>query len=134
MNYLIEKIKKIYLSHTEGILYLIFGFLTTVIYLGTYTILINDNVHYLISTNIAFVLAFLFAFFTNRHIVFKKGSNILKEITLFLGARLATQFINNIGLVILIESLHMGKLISQIILQVVVVLLNYIISKRAIFV
>ena len=123
-----------YKKHKEEVLYLFFGFLTTIIYLGSFKIFLIFGIHYIISTNIAFVLAVLFAFFTNRHLVFKKGSNVFREIALFFAARIATQLINNVGLILAVEVLYWDAFISQIILTVIVTILNYIISKYAIFI
>lgn len=125
---------KYYYKHEEKILYLIFGFLTTVVYLGSYKIFLNMGIQYILGTNISFVLAVLFAFFTNRHFVFTKTNNIVKEFILFLGARIFTQLINNAGLVFAVEALNVDAFVSQAVLTVVVIILNYIFSKYAIFV
>lgn len=129
----INKYINLYRKYEEKILYLIFGFLTTVIYLGIYKVLLDMKFEYIFSANIAFVVAVFFAFITNRHLVFKKGSNVLKEIILFFGLRIVTQFINNIGLVIMIELLCLDEFISQVFLSILVIILNYIFSKYLIF-
>lgn len=130
----IKKYITLYKKYEEQILYLIFGFLTTIIYLGLYKIFLDMNVQYLWSATYAFIVAVLFAFVTNRHIVFKKGNNVVKEIILFFAARIITQAINNIGLIIFIEFIGVGEFISQVILSIIVVILNYIFSKYAIFI
>ncbi len=99
-----------------------------------YKIFLDINIGYIWSANYAFIAAVLFAFFTNRHIVFKKGNNVIKEISLFFIARVITQAINNLGLVLFIEFIGVGEFVSQVILSVIVVILNYILSKYTIFV
>lgn len=126
--------KEYYKKHEEKILYLIFGFLTTLVHLVSYKIFLNMGIQYLLGTNIAFVLAVLFAFFTNKHIVFKKGNNVIREFFLFIGARIITQLINNFGLIFAVEVLNIDAFLSQVFLSVIVIILNYIFSKYAIFV
>lgn len=123
-----------YYKHREKILYLIFGFITTVIYLGSYKVFLFIDIHYVISTNIAFIFAVLFAYFTNKHIVFKKGHNFKREITLFFLARIITQLLNNVGLIFMVEILFMDEFLSQVIISVLVIILNYVFSKYAIFI
>lgn len=128
------QIKHISTKHKEKILYLIFGFLTVIINLVSYKILRDMGVQYKLSTNIAFVIAVLFAFFTNKHIVFKQGNNYKREILLFFSARIFTQIINYIGLVFMVEQMHINDFVSQSVLNVVIIILNYVFSKYAIFV
>lgn len=130
----IETYIEMYNKHREKILYLIFGFLTVVINLGTYKLFLMAGIHYLVSINIAFIIAVLFAFFTNRYVVFTKGKNVIREIVLFYGARIFTQLLNNIGLYFMVEILIMDEFISQVIISGIVIILNYIISKYAIFI
>lgn len=129
-----DKIKYIISIHKEKILYLIFGFLTVVINLVSYKILRDFGIQYKLSTNIAFVVAVLFAFFTNKHIVFRKGNNYKREILLFFAVRIFTQLLNYIGLIFMVESLHINDFLSQSVLNIVIIILNYVFSKYAIFV
>lgn len=129
-----DKIKHIISIHKEKILYLIFGFLTVVINLVSYKILRDFGIQYKLSTNIAFVVAVLFAFFTNKHIVFRKGNNYKREILLFFAVRIFTQLLNYIGLIFMVESLHINDFLSQSVLNIVIIILNYVFSKYAIFV
>lgn len=128
-KYLFEK----YILHKEKILYLLFGFLTVVINLISYKILRLLGVQYKLSTNIAFVIAVLFAFFANKHIVFQKANNYKREILLFFAARIFTQFLNYIGLVFMVEHLHINDFISQAVLNIIIIVLNYVLSKYVIF-
>lgn len=130
----IKALIKRHLKYKEKILYLIFGFLTTVVYLGAYKVFLDIGIQYVLSTNIAFIVAVLFAFVTNRHFVFQKGDNIIREFFLFFGARILTQIINVFGLVFMVEILNIGEFISQVFLMVIVIILNYIFSKYAIFI
>jgi putative flippase GtrA len=123
-----------YIKYKEKILYLIFGFLTVVINLISYKLLRISGVGYKSSTNVAFVVAVLFAFFTNKHIVFKQGNNYKREIVLFFAVRIFTQVLNYVGLVIMVEQIHINDFTSQVFLNIIVIILNYIFSKYAIFI
>jgi putative flippase GtrA len=69
---MIEKIKSFYRAHKEGILYLIFGALTTLISIATFEIfsLIFGEERYLFSNFLSWVIAVIFAFCTNKTLVF----------------------------------------------------------------
>ena len=60
-----------YRKHEEIILYLIFGFLTTVVNWGAYTILVMCGVEINISNIISWIIGVLFAFTVNKWYVFK---------------------------------------------------------------
>ncbi len=116
--------------------YLVFGLLTTIINLTTYKLLIDRGIHYTISTSIAFVIAVSVAFYTNRRWVFEsqvEGRGILKELLLFFSVRIGTYFFDLIGLILMIQFLHMDKFISKIIVNFGVIILNYILSKLLVF-
>jgi len=119
----------------EMIAYIIFGILTTVVNIVVYIIFERYlGVNYVISNVIAWFLSVLFAYITNRIWVFEsKNDNILKEIVLFFGGRLFSGVIDTALMVLFIEILLLGDFISKIIVQVIVVILNYIISKLVVF-
>lgn len=116
--------------------YLVFGVLTTVVNLTIYKLLIDVGVHYTISTTAAFVVAVIVAFYTNRRWVFSSqvvGKSVFKEMGLFFAVRIGTYFFDLIGLILMIQLLHMDEFISKLIVNVGVVILNYILSKRVVF-
>lgn len=138
----------------EVILYIVFGVLTTVVNLVVFTIcnrafdgtnFLNSDFlsflflgkPYLLSNTIAWIVAVVFAFFTNKMFVFQSKSfeikNLLKELASFLGARVFSLIVEQIGLFILIDKVLLNELVSKIILGIVVVVLNYFFSKLFIF-
>lgn len=138
----------------EVILYIVFGVLTTVVNLVVFTIcnrafdgtnFLNSDFlsflflgkPYLLSNTIAWIVAVVFAFFTNKMFVFQSKSfemkNLLKELASFLGARVFSLIVEQIGLFILIDKVLLNELVSKIILGIVVVILNYFFSKLFIF-
>lgn len=117
-------------------LYLIFGFLTTLINLFTFYICINIfNIDELISNIIAWIIGVIFAFITNKFFVFEsKQKNILiKELLAFISSRLTTLIIEEIILFIFIIKLNLNAYIVKLIAQIIVIVFNYILSKFLVF-
>ena len=119
----------------ELIMYFIFGVLTTVVNFVVYLLFARFlNVNYLISNVLAWFFSVLFAYVTNRIWVFEsKSSNILKEMSLFFGGRIFSGVVDTALMYLLIDILAVGDVISKIIIQVIVVILNYVISKIIVF-
>ncbi|NLM04256.1 MAG: GtrA family protein [Clostridiales bacterium] len=116
--------------------YLVFGVLTTVVNLVIYKLLLDMGVHYTICTTIAFVVAVLVAFYTNRKWVFSSSNpnrDVFKEMIKFLAVRIGTYLFDLIGLIILVQFVNMDEFISKLIVNVGVVVLNYILSKWVVF-
>ena len=92
-----KKIIELYKKYEEIINYLIIGVLTTVVNLAVkyallFTVLnASDATQLQIAVVISWIVACLFAYITNRKIVFKsKSKKILKEFIAFVSARLFT--------------------------------------------
>lgn len=141
MNIIVKLISK------EVFSYLFFGVLTTVVNLIVFK-LFKDRMDVLLANVVAWVAAVIFAFVTNKFFVFESKSwkpNILvKEIVSFSGARLLTLGIEELGLLVMINLLHLekiltipsllsGEMVIKLIISVIVVVLNYIFSKLIIF-
>lgn len=119
----------------ELILYVFFGVLTTVVNIVVYFFFENVlGVNYLISNIFAWFFSVLFAYITNRIWVFEsKNSNILKEMSLFFGGRIFSGAVDTALMYLFIDILMIGDFISKIIIQVIVVILNYVFSKLIVF-
>lgn len=146
-----NKITNLLNKYKEIIVYLIFGALTTAVNLATFYIMENaTDISYLINNAIAWVVGVIFAFITNKIFVFRSTSwnirKVGKEAVEFLGARLFSFAVEEIGLWLLVDIARMsefskvifgfnitGELIAKVILAVIVVILNYIFSKFFIF-
>lgn len=122
-------VKKI--INKETVLYLIFGVLTTLINITSFYFLhkISDNL--IITNSIAWIISVLFAFITNKNIVFKSNGNIIKEILMFFLARLLSLLFDNIFMLILTKTI--GDMLAKIITNIFVIIINYILSKIFIF-
>lgn len=124
---------KIYKKYNEIINYVIFGVLTTLVSLVTYYLCSKVfHIYYLVSSVISFIISVLFAYVTNKIYVFKsdaKGSKVLKELFSFVSSRILSFIIENVILVILVSVIKLDDMISKIIVQIIVIILNYILSK-----
>lgn len=135
-----KKILNLYKKYEEIINYLIVGGLTTVVSLGSYylavvTVLNPDNAFELQVANIfSWVCAVAFAYFTNRKFVFKsKNQNKLKEITSFVSSRILTLLMDMAIMFVCVTLLKWNDKIAKLIVQVVVTVMNYVLSKLFVF-
>lgn len=135
---------KLYKDHIEGMRYLICGGLSTVVNIVAYVVasyliffsITNEQLKVTISDNFAFVLALIFAYWVNKTIVFNsKCENkkaLLKEIFSFTYCRIFTQIIS-LGMMNLAVIIGMNDVIMKVIANIVVIILNFILSKLIIF-
>lgn len=137
-------IQDLYKKYKEIINYLIFGVLTTIVnliskYILLFTILDATNpIQLQISIIISWILAVLFAYFTNRKFVFESISqNKLKEFVNFIIARLSTLFLEMTIMWFFVTLLKLNSdlyvIIFTLISQAVTIIGNYILSKLFIF-
>lgn len=119
----------------ELILYVIFGVLTTVVNFIVYLFFARLlGVNYIISNILAWFFSVLFAYVTNRIWVFEsKNINIFKEVALFFGGRIFSGVVDTGLLYLFVDVLSIGDFISKIIIQFIVVVLNYVFSKLIVF-
>lgn len=123
-------------KYKEIITYIFFGVLTTATDWIVYTILWKLGMDYKISTAISWFAAVMFAFITNRTFVFlskTKGIEILKECLKFFSSRLTSGMTNMILMIIFVDIFMMNEFISKAILSIVVLTMNYLLSKFIVF-
>ena len=91
----------------------------------------------LVANIFSWILAVLFAFFTNRIWVFDGKTNGAKEFFVqmmnFFGGRVATLVVEEVILFVFITKLGFGSMVVKIAAQVIVIVLNYVISKLWVF-
>ena len=130
----IFKIKEIYLKNKEIINYVIVGGLTTLVSIGSYWGFRFIIKNYVILSIISWILAVLFAYVTNRIFVFEsKSKNLVEEATKFFGSRLVTLGLEVSLMMLFVSVLKINDMVSKIILQIVVLVLNYVLSKLFVF-
>ena len=134
-----KKIIEIYKKYEEKINYLIFGVLTTFVNLIVYALCTKlFSINYMISNIIAWILSVLFAYITNKKYVFKSkcdsNKRVVYEIFQFFKYRVLSFIICDMLLLCLfVELLNMNDMIAKVIIQVVVIVLNYLFSKLFVF-
>ena len=133
-------IKNVYTKYKEIINYLIFGVLTTIISLLTYYLLVftilnpNNPLELQIANIISWIVCVTFAYITNRKYVFNSNNkNIIKECIKFYSSRLTTLLLDMLLMFLLVSILKFNDKIVKIIIQIIVIILNYIISKLLVF-
>ena len=125
-------------QHREVILYLFFGGLTFVISMASYTICLKLlGMNELIANVISWILAVLFAFFTNRKWVFNGERDSAKgfwaQMLSFFGGRIFTLIVEELILLVFVTWLKLDGVAVKAVAQVVVIVLNYFISKFFVF-
>ncbi|WP_422479762.1 GtrA family protein [Pleomorphochaeta sp. DL1XJH-081] len=122
----------------EIILYILFGFLTTVINIAIFWILYEKlEMQNIASNAIAWFCAVLFMFFSSKFIIFNSrdisGKYIIGELLVFLTARLFTGVLD-IGLMYLsVDIYELEALYCKVITNIIVIILNFIASKFFVF-
>lgn len=132
-------IKGLYFEYKEVINYLVFGGLSTVVNFASYYIAAKlIGIDEVVSSGISWFCAVLFAYITNKLFVFeskaegKKG--ILKEMTSFFLARIVSGILCDVGtFALMVRVLQINDIVSKLVTQVMVIIVNYVFSKFFIF-
>ena len=126
---------KYYKKYRELITYVIVGAMTTGVYFLTYALFHYMGVHYEINTCFSWTAAVLFAFITNKYFVFRSldPGNTLSEMLKFFAARLTTLGIDLAATFVLIAWMGTSEWIAKILVQFIIMALNYILSKLFVF-
>ena len=120
------------------IAYAVFGVLTTVVNIVTYSICYNRvGMGNTLSNVLAWILAVAFAYVTNKLWVFDSKSWKLqvlkKEIVAFISCRLATGILDIAIMFVCVDLLGFHAMLMKIISNIIVIVLNYVFSKVIIF-
>lgn len=134
-----SSIKKWCQKYREGVLYLFFGGLTTavnyIVYMACYYFLPVTATT--VPNLIAWVGSVLFAYLTNRTWVFRSETRglagYLRELASFAGARVFTLLVETAVLWLAVDSLGLPNLPVKILANILVIVLNYFLSKFWIF-
>ena len=126
-----------YNKYNEALLYLFFGGCTTLINIIMFFICRQFNLGVDLSNVIAWLVAVIFAFVTNKLIVFDSkdmsSKKVVKETVGFFIARIISLGIDTGILHLMIDYMKISELISKIVSNIVVIIVNYIFSKLFIF-
>lgn len=129
-----DKIISIYKNNKEIINYIIVGALTTLVSILSYYLFRFIIKNYVILSIISWICAVSFAYITNRTFVFEsKNENIITELSKFFSCRLLTLGLEVSLMTLFVSGFHINDMISKIVLQFVILVLNYILSKLFVF-
>ena len=138
MRKLINKMLDLYKEpkYKSIVNYIFFGVCTTLVNVVTYFILYYYGMEVRPANLISITLSILFAYFVNAKYVFNSKAvgfkKIFYELSKFFTARLSTLVIEVFGVELFIY-LGMNAYLSKFIIQFVVLVANYIISKFLVF-
>lgn len=128
------------LLNKEIISYLVVGILTTVVSLVVYYGLVftildpNHPIQLQIANVISWIAAVAFAYFTNRKYVFHSNNpNKIKEAAGFFASRISTLLIDMALMFLMVTLIGFNDKISKLIVQIVVIVANYLFSKFLVF-
>ena len=135
---MINKMRSFISRYKEPVLYIVFGLLTTavnyLVYLPLY------NLAYLsasASNIIAWFLSACVAFITNKLLVFESKNlhpkTVLLEAIKFFGCRIGTGALETLILLLAVDIMRLDGNVWKIIVSILVVILNYVMSKLYIF-
>ncbi len=124
----------------EKLRYLVVGGLTTVLNYAVYAAclwLFAGKYDYIFATTISFIAAVIFAYYTNKHMVFQAKTaskeDALREAGSFLMMRLVSFGFELAAMWLLVDVLHMNKWLAKLPVNIIIVILNYVFSKLFIF-
>ena len=124
-------------KHYEILSYIFFGVLTTVVSLVSYKIFRIIGFHYQIATVLSWIFAVTFAYITNKLFVFHSKNLTLKENIKecidFFGCRILSLILEFICMFILVDLVKIDDFIAKVVVQFVVVVANYVLSKLIVF-
>ena len=124
-------LNRVFYKYKELILYGFFGVLTFIVNIISFKSLLILNTPLLYANTVAFFIAVLFAYYTNTKYVFNDKFT-KKNFISIMSMRIGTLFIDNIGLYYLV-SISVDELIAKSIINIIIILINYICSKFIIF-
>lgn len=128
----------------ETVLYVVFGILTTVVDFIAYNLcllwlkpLMGLDVANLIANALAWAAAVVFAYVVNKWFVFRRRAPsrraLLVEIGEFVGARVVSLIVSEVGMFLLVTLASLDENLSKILVSVAVVIINYFFMKWVVF-
>lgn len=118
--------------------YIFFGVCTTLVNFVSYYILRRfTELDFNVANILSILVSILFAYFTNSRFVFESQANTFKqrfnEFVKFISARISTLLVEVGGVWFLVSIVGIDDLLSKMLITVMVLVLNYILSKFLVF-
>ena len=135
---MIQKIRALIEKYWDILIYLVFGVLTTVVNYAVYLPVYNFcGISAAVSNMIAWVVAVIFAFLTNKPFVFHSHDwsvkTVVPELIRFVSCRLASGVMETVILFLAVDCMNWDGNIWKLITQVLVIIINYVGSKLLVF-
>ena len=132
-----EKMRALLRQHRETVSYVFWGVMTTAVNYVVYYVLRQLQVHYAYANVAAWAAGVLFAYFVNKIFVFQSRDwswrVALRELWQMVAARIFSGLLDQGILMLFVEALHCNDKIVKLFSNVVVVVVNYVLSKWIIF-
>lgn len=135
---MLNQFRSLWEKYRSILIYIIFGVLTTAVNYLVYIPCLNLlGLSASVSNIIAWCVAVLFAFLTNKPFVFESkdwsAKTVVPEFTKFVGTRVASGLVETLILLVTADLLGWNGNIWKLVTNVIVVILNYIGSKLLVF-
>ena len=135
---MLRKLGELVEKHKSILLYMSFGLLTTIVnYLVYFPLLYIVGFTAVLSNTIAWFFAVAFSFVTNKPFVFDSHDwslvTVLHELVGFFGCRFLTGAFETAVLFVLVDVMDMNGFTWKLLVSVVVIIFNYLSSKRIVF-
>ena len=135
---MLNRIVMLLRKHRELVSYVFWGVMTTIVNYVVYFLLTEGlQVYYLTGNVIAWAISVLFAYFVNKLYVFQSRDwawrVALRELWQMVASRLFSLGLEMAIMWFFVDTLHCNHLIVKLAANVVVVIVNYVLSKFIIF-
>lgn len=126
-------------NRSEIFSYVFFGMLTTLVNYLVYLLCRHGlgPEHLIINTCIAWFVSVLFAYITNKIWVFKNNNfgiaYLIQELMSFIFSRLFTGVLDVVIMKICVDFVGFNDLATKIVSNIIVIVLNYLLSKKIVF-
>ena len=133
-----KKLTVLLVKYRDIIAYLFFGGVTTVTNLVAYYLLYEVwGIANMPSVIIAWILAVMVAFLTNKPFVFRSHDwtprVLFPELVGFLGCRIGTGVLELALMYLTVDVLHWNGMLMKLLVNILVIILNYVGSKLLVF-
>lgn len=134
---LLRILNPFYQRHREVLLYLFFGAVTTAVsWVSFYLLHYPLGIDELTANLVSWILSVLVAFITNRIWVFSEeaeDSSLIRQMLLFFGSRVTTLLVDEAIILVFVTLLSLDAMAVKIGANLVVLILNYLLSKWLVF-
>ena len=138
-----DRIKQLFTKYREIIMYIIIGGCTTIVNWAVYTPMAAAGAALALCNSAAWLAAVIFAFFTNKFLVFESRTTdpfeVIKEAAMFAGSRLISGAFEIVFPSLLValgldaEIFGIRGAAAKLITSVAVIVMNYVLSKLIVF-